>query len=312
VRELLRRGRLRELCDQLERATPAPSGDPYRDGGASSLEEAARLHELGRWQWHLARTGACERNLTRALVVREAALGGAHDDTLDTMERIAALHHYLGRDDAGERFEQVLDRRDPDDVAYAITLRNWGAWLRDRGDTRAREVLPDACDLLEERAGVEHPETIAALKAHAYFACVSSTPDHALTLAEQAHEYARRCHDEQHPFVASARLLVARAELRCKDVARALVAVDEAITDMTRGYGDAHPLIAIAISVGARCVEREDLGEAAARHERAYAMYARFYPAAPTLARWAEELGDLHERRGDADAAAIWRARTLP
>ncbi|MBZ0230909.1 MAG: tetratricopeptide repeat protein, partial [Deltaproteobacteria bacterium] len=137
---LRRRGRFVELATALE-AAPATAravDGPFRDGGPDRGEVAARLHELGRVQWHLARFADAERNLTRALALREELLGPLDPRTIDTRERIAALFHYRADARAERLFREVIAQREAvhgaEHAAVAIARRNLGALLRDSGE----------------------------------------------------------------------------------------------------------------------------------------------------------------------------------
>jgi hypothetical protein len=78
--------------------------------------------------------------------------------------------------------------------------------------------------------------------------------------------------------------------------------MDRVIASFERGYGD-HPMLAIALSF-AGGMDRGDGDLAAARvlYERAFHMYRRCYPDAPSTGRMAARLVEVLERLGDHDA----------
>jgi tetratricopeptide (TPR) repeat protein len=323
--DLLRRGRFRDWCDLAEHAIGSAGavGHPYRASERDPAAEADALHELGRWQWHAGRFSASARSLARALTLRGRLFGENDARTLDTRERMAALHHHLGRADAAERFEAVLAMREPGTLAEAVTYRNWGAALRDRDDGRAHEVLSDACSRIERVAGREHPEYAAALKAHAFCVLRDDARGHvAIELAAQAHSACLRCHDNDHPFTASALLLIARAELRETTVfgsvhhRRATAArrhLDEVAAIYERAYEATHPMLAIVWMVRSDCASADgDLEGALAARERAFAIYAQTYAEGPWLAGMMLEVARVHLRRGDLEAAMEWIRRAAP
>jgi hypothetical protein len=95
--------------------------------------------------WYNARFDECERVLETSHQLRRQVRGDHHPDTLDTLERLAALAHYQLRDDdlAGERFSAAIAglsrAHGADHVRVAVARRNHAAYLRDKVGSQQRE-----------------------------------------------------------------------------------------------------------------------------------------------------------------------------
>lgn len=320
---------------------------PFRDT-VDPIATATRLHEHGRACWHVARFADARRALDRAHELRALALGDHHVDTLDTLERRAAVADYERAADAPARFVAVVDglaRAFGDDhVRVAIARRNLAACLRGRGDAvAARETIDRARVVLDRELPAEHADRIDALKVDALLRVNEREPWQALQLAELAIRLGERCWDLDHPFVASAGLIAARAELAVGQPRRARERLDPAIKFLERAYGP-HPLLAIALALRARAAAASEAELAERLARRAVEMYRATYagttlveiarahvgalvalgrlphaievvlelePHATASQRraLADQLADALADAGDHDSAQIWRAR---
>src|SRR4051812_19544398 len=132
---LLERGQIRAAYDaSLQVVGELTTGvHPFR----TALDAARAWHLHGLVCWHNARMTEAERALGMAYAARLAANGEDHDETLDSLERLAAVAHYQLRHDlAIERFEKAIAGRvrlhGEDHVRVAIARRNFAAHQRDQ------------------------------------------------------------------------------------------------------------------------------------------------------------------------------------
>jgi hypothetical protein len=317
--QLRARGRIRELVEALEAelSAPLPPGSPYREA-AAPLAEAARRHELGRWQWQLARFDAADRNLARALEVREGLLGPSHPDTLDTLERIAALRHYQRRDGAGDLFRGVVAAREAtlgrDAAATAISLRNYGAHLRDEGDPRAGGILIEARDSIEARLGTEHPDYAAALKAHALHLIHQEQHGEwrGLDAARRAWSVTLRIHGDDHPFTGGAILLLARGEETARRLRPARRRYEQARDVLAPTCGEDHPLVAFALGGLGNISFAESKVEQAIEHwEDALRRYRVTYPTSDFAVGLMFQLAEAALYLGQRDEGQAWIDRAV-
>ncbi len=265
-------------------------GAPYRDGGGDLLDQAARLYELGRCEWFLARFDAAERHLGRALSLREELLPANDPLVIDARERVAALLHYQGRD-ADAQFRQVVAARvavhGNDALETAVARRNHGTFLRDQGHGGAATRLEQAERTLLEVGGDEHPDYAAALKARALLLVRGEPPFwQAFEVAERAYEVSMRVHPDDHPFVGGALLVLGRAHAALDEHAAARRVFDQARTNLEGAYGLEHPLLAfVAEGLGTVAYTDTDFDGAIAQWRRSVEIYERTYPSTPYGAR---------------------------
>ena len=293
IQRLWNAGQIRAAYEASVKSTEArPTTDhPFRDP-VRTLDTARQWHEHGILCWHNARFPEAGAVLGRAHVARKAALGEDHPETLDTLERLAALSHYLVADDAVARFEDVVARFErvhgEDHVRVAIARRNLAACLRDRQRiAEARTILDRAVDVIERALPPEHPDVVAALKVDAMIHNAEGTYHAAIGLAERAVKLGTRIWDEDHPLVASPELTIAGAELRLGEHKRALKRMPAVVKRLQRGYGE-HPLVAIAMSKQAH-IELElgsNFQHAETLIRAAMAMYRKTYPPMPVFMGW--------------------------
>lgn len=319
IEQLRRRGRFVELAAALAARpeTPPAVDGPFRDGGPDRGELAAHLHDRGRTQWHLARFAEAERDLTRALAMREELLGPLDARTIDTRERLAAVYHYRVDDRAEPLFRQVVAQREAvhgaESAEAAVARRNLGALLRDRGDfAGAHALLEGAARQLARQLGKEHPEHAAALKALAFLLVeqLDGEDGRVEQAADDALAMTIRAHDLDHPFTGAARLLVARAHMRVKRLSAAARELARALAALRAGYGDDHPLVALArVEDGRIRFWQEDMVEALDHMRRGAELHARWYPDGGGAARIAYEVAIAASAAGRPDDARVWHGR---
>jgi hypothetical protein len=274
------RGELRAAYQLSRGLVQVPTGDPFR-GGTGSLEDAARWHAHGTRAWHLARFDEAGRLLDAAFQVRRSQLGDGHPHTLATLGRLAAHAHYTERRKlATERFEQVIEQwiglEGRNSIAVAIAKRNYGCFLRDKGDrATAERFLDDATRVFKKRVHDDDPEYLALRKACALLSIYDGNHTTAVWIVEDAIRRTRL--DHHHPFVAAAYLTIARGLQRLGELKSAGNLLRDVVASFERGYGD-HPLLAIALSVVADLhIERGETEPAIAVTRRWFAMYSAFY-----------------------------------
>jgi len=233
------------------RVAAAPvSEHPFRDASAS-LEVAREWHAHGILCWHAARFAECKTMLDRAHAARKQVLGAEHPDTLDTLERRAALAHYLLADDDQARFDDVVGRLvrvfGEDHLRVAIARRNFSTCFRDRGRIDdARAMLELARPVIERELPTDHAEVVALYKVDAMLAIAEQRSAEAIGIAERAIRVGIWVWHDDHPFVAAAALTLASAEARQGDDKRAVKRMPDIHRSFDRAYGR-HPLVALAL-----------------------------------------------------------------
>lgn len=285
IDELMRRGQIRAAYDASCRANAAiPDGYPFRDERTPD-QIAQRWHQHGEVCWHNARFAEAEVAFDRAYAIREHTYGAEHPLALDTLERRAAHAHYqLDHPVARERFERVtaglVAAYGDDHVRVAIARRNHAACLRDAGRRAEARVLIDrAIGVLERELPPEHPDLVAALKVDALLHLRDRSYWAAIRSAERAVDLGRRIWDVDHPFVASAELTLAAAEIEVGQRKRAAQRYTRIVVNLERAYGD-HPLVGIALSQHASALHgaRDNYQQALALSRRGFDLYQRVYP----------------------------------
>ncbi len=284
--KLVERGAIQDayLASQRVIAALPTETHPFRDA-VPPIDLAARWHDHGVASWLAAQFAEAGDALDRALSLRERVLGDDHPDTLDTLERSAALAHYnFDVDAARDRFERVLAARlraaGGDSIELAITRRNRAAFLRDRGGGDAYQEATYALETLERLLPEEHPEVVHALKVKALICLRANEYAEADKYASRAVKLGSRVWHEHHFFVLNAELIVAKAEMkRLGHGARAGKRFARISEGLEASAGE-HPMLANALHAWAESdfalCEHYERAEQHAR--RAYAIYRRFYP----------------------------------
>jgi tetratricopeptide (TPR) repeat protein len=287
VEQLWHAGKIRAAYEaSAKKIVPVPTTDhPFRDPVAL-LDAARQWHEHGTLCWYVARFAECGELLERAHAARVSSLGADHPDTLDTVERLAALAHYQLSADASTRFGEVIARLErvhgPGTTRVAIAQRNCAAALRDqRKLDEAGAMLGRARAVLEAALPPEHPEVIAALKVSALLLNIEKKHHEAIVDAERAVAMGSRAWSADHPMVAHAELSIAEAELRLGDHKRAAKRMPSIIARIERGLGH-HPMLGLALVKHAECelAAGRNFMRAEELARRGGAVYMETYPAA--------------------------------
>ena len=291
VERLWQAGQIRAAYEASSLPGPATSDHPFRDPIAR-LDAARLAHEHGTLCWYAAKFAECRVALDRAHGERTTALGAEHPDTLDTLERLAALAHYTMAPDAPRQFGDVITKLErvhgAESVRVAIAERNAAACLRDRGKLEeARAMIDRSRTVLLRSLPIEHPEVVAVYKVSAMLHGSAGAHQAAHDDARLAVDLGTRVWGAEHPFVANADLSAARAEIRLGMLKPAVKRLKAAIPRIERGLGS-HPMLAIALSVYAEyelaAASNFQHGEELAR--RAIAIYGETYPGRATLMLW--------------------------
>ncbi|MBL9016644.1 MAG: hypothetical protein JNL83_20825 [Myxococcales bacterium] len=291
VQALWQAGRIRAAHEASAMPAAATTDHPFRDP-IDRLAAAARAHEHGTLCWYAARFTECEAALAVARAERTELLGADHPETLETVERLAALAHYRMEPDAPRRFGEVVARLErvhgAGSVRVAIAERNRAACLRDHGMVaQARTMIDRAAAVLVRALPVEHAEVVAAYKVSALLRLAEGEPDAAREEALSAVELATRVWGAEHPFVAHAELTVAAAELHLGKLRAARKRMPSVIARIERGMGS-HPMLGLALATLAE-IELE-AGQNFLRAEetarRAIAVYRETYPGSSAQMTW--------------------------
>lgn len=255
VDELWRAGQFRAAFE----ASPIPDdtrGDaPFRDR-LETLARSQRWHEYGTLAWYAGKFREAETALARAFEVRRDALGETHADTLASQVRHAAAVGVLDRRGV-VLFERAIGILGEvfgfEGLEVALARRDLAVCLRDFGElARARALIDLARPTIEEQLELDHPASILALAADAGLAELELRYEQALHLGQRAVGLGAIAWSPEHPFVASAELVVAVAEMRRSDPASAKKRLPGIVERLEAGYGD-HPELARALWCRAAC-----------------------------------------------------------
>ena len=292
VQALWDAGKIRAAYEASAMPETATADHPFRDP-IERLAAATRAHEHGTLCWYAARFAECESALVLAHAERTQLLGEDHPDTLDTLERIAALEHYLMVPEAPGRFGEIITRLEQvhgaGSVRVAIAERNGAACLRDHGAVgEARALIERSLGVLRRALPGEHPEVVAAFKVSALLHIVEEQPEAALEDARRAVDLGTGVWSAAHPFVAHAELTVASAEARLGKLRAARKRMPSVIERIERGMGAQHPMLGLALATFAE-MELE-AGQNFLRAEelvrRAIAVYGVTYPGVSPQMVW--------------------------
>jgi hypothetical protein len=258
---------------------------PFRDAGLAA-DTARQWHAHGVLCWHNGRFDDANTALGQAYALRCALQGDQHPDSLETLERLAALaHSQLDDELALKRFDAALDGfvrlHGEESVRVAIVRRNYAAFLRDRSRAaEARALIDRATDVLERELPPAHPDNVAALKVEALLFVVEGEYPAAARVAERAIELGRKELAEEHPFIAAAELILATTEIRSKEFKKAEKRLARVLKHFERSLRERHPLVAITISRQAQLLHARgaSLERAEELARRAFEYYGETYP----------------------------------
>lgn len=288
---------------------PGADQHPFRDYTAQ-LALAAELHAHGCVAWQLADFSEAQRVLDEAYRIRTTHLGPDHADTLETLERLAALDAYrIDHARARERFTTAVagfrKLYGEEHLRFAVALRNHAAFLRDSDSRAAARPLIDRVMAMFRRLPTDHPDHIAALKVDALLRVYEADPRGALSQADYAIELGTQCWHSKHPFVAATELTAAHALFALQDYRGATKRLKRATANLSNAYGP-HPLVALALSTRA-LVEHQASPRRGGKAEqlglKALAIYRRTY--ARPLAMAQNVLAILVARGRDEQARAV-------
>lgn len=292
VQALWHAGRIRAAYEASSAPGRGTSDHPFRDP-VERIDAARRAHEHGTLCWYVAKFDECAAALEHARAERTAILGEEHPETLDTLERLAALAHYQLVPEAPRRFGELIARIErvhgAGSVRVAIAERNGAACLRDRGELQeARAMIDRARAVLIRALPMEHPEVVAAYKVSALLHVHETQHAEALDDAQRAVDLGRRVWSMEHPFVATAELTIATAELRLDKHRAAGKRLPPVIARIERGLGAGHPMVGLAVGKLAE-VELEAASNYLRAEElarRAIAIYTETYPRTSQAMTW--------------------------
>jgi hypothetical protein len=255
VQELWNAGRFRAAFEASSAPDNARGDAPFRDR-LETLARSQRWHEYGTLAWYAGHFRVAEAALARAFEVRRDTLGDTHADTLASQVRYAAAVGVLDRRGI-VLFERAIGTLGEvfgfEGLEVALARRDLAVCLRDFGElARARALIDAARPTIEEQLELDHPAAILALCADAGLAELEGDDERAGRLGSRAAGLGAIAWSPEHPFVASAELVVAVAEMRKGDPAAAKKRLGGIVERLEAGYGD-HPEVARALWARAAC-----------------------------------------------------------
>ena len=178
-------------------------------GDTTSLSAADLASRCTRYVWSRGEYGAAEQLASRALAIRERALGPDHLDVAICLHAVALVYWEQGRYDEAESVNsRVLAIREralgPDHPDVALSLNNLAGVLRNQGRYEESERMHvRALAIWEKTHGPDHPGAAAMLDnianiyhAQAHYERAKELRTRALTIREAAL-------GRDHPFVAN-------------------------------------------------------------------------------------------------------------
>ena len=255
VQELWNAGQFRTAYEASSASVEGLGDTPFRDRLAA-LARAQGLHEHGTLAWYAGQFREAEAALARAFEIRRDALGETHADTLASQVRHAVAVGVLDRGGV-TLFERAIGILGEvfgfDSLEVALARRDLSVCVRDFGDlSRARALIDLARPVIEAALELDHPAAILALSADAGLAELELDYERAGHLGHRAVGLGTIAWNRDHPFVASAELVVAVSELRRSDPAAAKRRLPDIVERLEDGYGD-HPELARALWCRAAC-----------------------------------------------------------
>ena len=256
---------------------------------------------------------------TRAVQLKESALGSSHPDLAISLANLGLVLRRLGKlDQAREHYERALRIREsalgPDHPDVARTLAAMTALASNKGDFgRARELGERAVGIAER---VQPPAPlVVAVAANNLAIALYELNDY--TGSENRFRLALRSYEaalgDDHPEVAKTSSNLATVVAESGDLSGARLLYERALATQERRQGRDHPDVALGLNNLADIYYRlGDYPQARALFERALSILERAFGAEHT--RVAMALGNLAEvrvRQGDHAAAEPLYERAL-
>jgi tetratricopeptide (TPR) repeat protein len=329
-------------------AAPRPEGRENGRGENISLREAIDAAEpsiavdfsgqpeveanfrdtLGTSYLFVGEAEAAIRQLERARVLRAAALGPDHEDTLDTMDTLAVAYQAAGRfNDAIFLHQRAYDisraKLGPDHPGTLRTLNNLATAYGHAG--RTVEAVPLAERVLavrRARFGPDHPDTLTAINNLAIAYRGVGRNDEALRLWESVIEPSRAILGAEHPDTLARTNNLASAYLTAGRVEAAAPLFEEVLRIRRLKLDPRHPDTLLSMSnLAAADLAADRTGKAIALYEEILAARkAKLGPEHPDVAKSLYSLARAYRaagRLGDAiplleQAVALRKAKLPP
>jgi tetratricopeptide (TPR) repeat protein len=266
----------RRLVDIFRRPDPGVDGRQVKV--ADLLDQAARdldaefagapktkgelLHTLGQTYHGLGLYDRAADLLTKALAVRQAALGPDHPDTLQSMYRLAVAYQSAYRSaEALPLFEKALksytavlgpDHPDTLESMFGLAWAYWAAGRLDEYTSLVEEVLR----LRKAKLGPDHPDTLHSMWAVAVAYDINGRLPEAVTLHEEALELRKAKRGPDHPETLQSMKGLAWAYLDADRLDEAIRLSEEALELHKAKLGLDHPESRDIMAVHAGAVGR--------------------------------------------------------
>lgn len=290
--------------------------------------EAAVRHTIGNTYVALGLYDEGERELRRALTLREQLYGPRHLDVAETQGRLAYVMQRQGAFDVADSLYRltlatVRAAHGEEHEAFAAAVSDLGVNLWEKGDYAAAEApLRQALALEEKLLGPEHVEVAISLGNLATLLADLGNEAEAEPMYARQLQLLKRIHGDEHPNIALAlsHLGVIRHDLG--HVAEADSLHTLALAMYRKLKGDRHPDVAFALNnLATTKVDLGALDEAEALQLEAIAtLQAVVGETHPNVGIQFNNLGSTRSTRGDlagAEAAysravEVWRGSLSP
>jgi len=212
------------------------------------LVEAAIRQIVGQTYKDLGLFPEAQRQLERALELRQRTAGDAHRDTLDTMFGLAILCREQGKYGEAERLlTRVIEGRGrifgEGASETAAAQRELALLFQEQSKyAQAEKILANAVEIERRILGEQHPETLASMGALANLYRLEGKYAAAAPLLIQVVNLNRRVLGEDHPQTQTSMDNLARLHFTQEDYTKAESQIRVVLANRRRVLGEEHPL----------------------------------------------------------------------
>jgi serine/threonine-protein kinase len=270
---------------RLQEATPLePVVEALAESAGDEVTRGIALHSLAVLLQETGRYPEAWEKATRALALREKALGPEHPDVASSLQQLSSIAWWMGKyPQALEQAERALALKTkalgPEHPEVAKAMKTAAAALRDLGRyEEARQRFAQVLALQEKILGPEHPDVAGALSNMSVVLTDLGRFEEARQYSERSLVLKEKILGKEHPDLASTlnNLGNALSELERHEEARDKHARALALQEKARG--PQHPLVALSLTLlGADLMNLGRYEEARQRLDRAVAIQEKAY-----------------------------------
>ncbi|KFE63931.1 tetratricopeptide repeat protein [Hyalangium minutum] len=270
---------------RLQEATPlAPIVEAVAEATEDDVALALALHHLSVLHQEMGQYPEAWEKATRALALREKALGPEHPDVASSLQHLSHIAWWMGKYPlALEMAERSLALKKkvlgPEHPEVAKALKPAAAALRDLGRyEEARERFAQVLALQEKVLGPEHPDVASALSNLSGVLTDLGRFEEAVQYSERALALKEKLLGKDHPDLASTLNNLGNALSEMGRHREAMERHAHALSLQEKARGPQHPLVALALTLlGTDLMNLGRYEEARQKLERALAIQEKAY-----------------------------------